>query len=352
MKFSSLKDTLFITLLIVVTVAFGWIVRPYFGSIFWAAILAIIFYPIQRMWLRWFRQRATLSAVVTLISIFAIVLVPLYFLGNALVRESIAVYQGLSNNESAIRQSLGETDLYGTVIEMLGRFGVDEGEFKTKLNQSVRSVAEYFFSRAASAGQNTLSFLAQFFIMFYLLFFFLRDGTRLLEKLSHLLPLGDQKERKLFDRFVSTARATLKGTLIIGLAQGLIGGLVFWLVGISAPVLWGVLMAVLSVIPAVGSVLVWAPAGALLLFMGNVWQGIVVLAVGVFVISLVDNVLRPPLVGRDTEMPDALVLLSTLGGISVFGITGFVIGPIVAAFFLSMWDMFEEAYHRELTERG
>lgn len=144
----------------------------------------------------------------------------------------------------------------------------------------------------------------------------------------------------------------MKGTFIIGIVQGTLGGLLFWAVGIKGAVIWGSLMTVLSIIPAVGSFLVWFPAGVILLFTGHIWQGVVVLVVGTAIISLVDNLLRPPLVGKDTEMPDVLVLLSTLGGLSLFGISGFIIGPIIAAFFLSMWNMFEEEHRKELNEMG
>ena len=177
--------------------------------------------------------------------------------------------------------------------------------------------------------------------MLYLLFFFLRDGTRLLEGLVRALPLGDERERHLLGRFAEVSRATIKGTVVVGIVQGAIGGVAFAIIGLGAPVLWGVVMALLSILPAVGPSLVWLPAAIILLVNGEIVGGIALLAVGLLVIGFIDNLLRPILVGRDTRMPDYLILLSTLGGLAGFGLAGIIIGPIIAAFFLSIWQMAE-----------
>jgi predicted PurR-regulated permease PerM len=180
--------------------------------------------------------------------------------------------------------------------------------------------------------------------MLYLLYFFMRDGTKLLDGLVHALPFGDERERHLLERFAAVSRATIKGSLVVGIAQGAIGGILFAVLGIGAPVLWGVVMALLSIVPAVGPALVWLPAAVILIINGSLIKGIVLIGVGALIIGLVDNLLRPLLVGRDTKMPDYLILLSTLGGLTAFGIAGVVIGPIIAAFFLSVWEMAEAEY--------
>jgi predicted PurR-regulated permease PerM len=172
----------------------------------------------------------------------------------------------------------------------------------------------------------------------------------LLEGLVRALPLGDERERHLLGRFAEVSRATIKGTLVVGAAQGAIGGIAFAVLGLGAPVLWGVVMALASILPAVGPALVWLPASIWLLTHDRIVAGVVLILIGVFVIGLVDNVLRPILVGRDTRMPDYLVLLSTLGGLAAFGLAGIIIGPIIAAFFLSMWQMAHAEFHAE--DRG
>jgi predicted PurR-regulated permease PerM len=154
------------------------------------------------------------------------------------------------------------------------------------------------------------------------------------------VPLSADRQRALFAKFAVVVRATVKGNIVVALLQGALGGLIFWLLGIHAPLLWGVLMAFLSLLPAVGAGLVWAPVALYFLATGAVWQGVVLIAYGVLVIGLVDNLLRPILVGKDTKMPDYVVLISTLGGIAVFGLNGFVIGPLIAAMFIAAWDLF------------
>ena len=160
------------------------------------------------------------------------------------------------------------------------------------------------------------------------------------------LPLGDARERFLMRRFAEVSRATIKGTMVVGVVQGTIGGIAFAALGIGAPVLWGAVMAFLSILPAVGSALIWLPAAIILIVNDRVVAGIALIFIGVLVIGLVDNFLRPLLVGRDTRMPDYLILLSTLGGLAGFGFAGIVIGPIIAAFFLAVWQM----AHSEFTE--
>jgi len=179
-----------------------------------------------------------------------------------------------------------------------------------------------------------------FFLMLYLLFFVLREGDSLLDQMVRALPLGDERERALFAKFAEVARATIKGTLIVGIVQGTLGGILFWALGIEAAVFWGVVMVLLSVLPAVGAGLVWLPAAIVLAVSGAWIKAAIMVGVGALVIGMVDNLLRPMLVGRDTKMPDYVILLSTLGGLTTFGISGFVIGPVIAALFIVVWDMF------------
>ena len=226
----------------------------------------------------------------------------------------------------------------------LQRIGVEPEGITEQLTSIAGTVSSFLANRALEFGQDTLRTAVFFFLMLYLLFFFLRDGHNILDGAVHALPLGDDRERALLARFEEVSRATIKGSLVIGIVQGAIGGIAFAVLGIGAPVLWGVVMALLSVVPAVGPVFVWAPTVLILLFSGRIAAGIVLFLIGAVVISLVDNLLRPVLVGRDTRMPDYLILLSTLGGLTAFGLAGVVIGPIIAAFFLTVWEMAIEEF--------
>jgi predicted PurR-regulated permease PerM len=193
-------------------------------------------------------------------------------------------------------------------------------------------------------------FIFQFFVMVYTLFYFFKDGPHMLQRLMHLSPLGDNYELMLYERFTSTARATIKGSFIIGGIQGVVGGVLFLIAGVQGAFIWGVILALFAMIPGIGAFAVWLPIGIFLLLTGSLWQGITVLVVGTFVISLIDNILRPPLVGKDTQMHPVLILFSTLGGIVFFGMSGIIIGPVITALFLAVISIFDYFYQRELLE--
>ncbi len=350
MRFKQIQYIFFFLLLGSVSVAFLWIIHSFLASIFWAGVLAIVFYPIQRWWEGITGNRQGISAVLSLLSVVLIVLIPLLMLGYALVQESLVVYQKVSSQKISVTvDSLDYVMPFGTSLEVVG---FTDAMVQEKISSLLYSINQYAFSQMRQWGQNTLRFFVDLLILLYVLYFFFKDGPALVERMMHLSPLGKKREKRLLERFVSTCRATIKGTLIIGVIQGLIGGILFWFVGIPAPLLWGAVMTVLSLIPVVGSFIVWAPVGVFFLVTGNLAKGIVVLGVGMFIIGLVDNILRPPLVGKDTKMPEPLILLSTLGGISALGISGFIVGPVIAAFFISLWEMFEREYHWELLLEG
>ena len=201
---------------------------------------------------------------------------------------------------------------------------------------------QFIAAQALAIGQNTVGLVVSSFVMLYLLFFLLRDGDALARRIRDAAPLDNAQQNALFRRFTAVIRATVKGSIVVAIVQGALGGLIFWLLGIQGALLWGAVMAVLSLLPAVGAGLVWLPVSLYLLFTGAIWQGIVLIAFGALVISTVDNVLRPILVGGETKIPDYLVLIATLGGITIFGVNGLIIGPVIAAMFLAAWDLFSE----------
>jgi predicted PurR-regulated permease PerM len=207
------------------------------------------------------------------------------------------------------------------------------------------AMSQYVCTLAVSAGQSAVRFGIMFFVMLYVLYFFLRDGAELLEVIINALPIGDERERELFAKFAEVSRATIKGTIVIGVLQGTLGGLIFWLLGVDAAVFWGAVMMVLSLVPMLGAGLIWAPAAVAMVASGAYMKAALLVLFGVLVIGLVDNLLRPVLVGRDTRMPDYLVLLSTLGGLTMFGVSGFIVGPIIAALFLTLWVMFAKEFN-------
>jgi predicted PurR-regulated permease PerM len=339
----TLEHKAFLLLLVFITVAFGWILLPFYGAVFWGAVLAIVFAPLYRKMLVWTGQRPTGAALLTLLVILLLVFLPLSLITASLVQEGTALYERMKQGDISVSGYADQiyTALPDWFTQLLGRFGLDnlsvlQERLTTALNQGSQKIAQ----SALNIGQNTFDFLVSFCIMLYLLFFLLRDGPQLTRRLREAIPLNATYLRNLSGKFTTVIRATVKGNIAVAAVQGALGGLAFWFLGIHAPVLWGVLMAFLSLLPAVGAGLVWAPVAVYLLATGATWEGISLVAYGVLVIGLVDNVLRPLLVGKDTKMPDYVVLISTLGGMALFGLNGFVIGPLIAAMFIAVWDIF------------
>jgi predicted PurR-regulated permease PerM len=332
-------------LLIAVTAAFLWLIRGFLQPIFWAVALGIVVYPLHMKIAARLKNRKAVAAGISMLLVVLIVILPLTGIAAAVTGEAAALYERLRSNEIDLAQVYNwVNERLPAVISWLQSVGVDPERLQSQLSSSAVQVSQFVASRALAIGQDTLRVAVYFFLMLYLLFFFLRDGARMLDGVVHALPLGDERERHLLERFTAVSRATIKGTLVVGIAQGAIGGIAFAMLGIGAPALWGVVMALLSIIPAVGPALVWVPAAIFLFTGGEIVAGIVLVLVGIFVIGLVDNLLRPILVGRDTQMPDYLILLSTLGGLAGFGLAGIVIGPVIAAFFVSVWDMAVEEF--------
>jgi predicted PurR-regulated permease PerM len=209
-----------------------------------------------------------------------------------------------------------------------------------RAGEAVSWLSRFLVGSVSTATAGTVQFFFLLSLMLYAMYFFLIDGERLIDRILYYLPLTDEDERRLLDKFTSVARATLKGTAVIGGLQGGLAGLAFFVVGIPSALFWAVIMMVLSIIPGIGTGLVWVPA-VIILAAGGSWAKAVGLAVFCgAVVGSVDNVLRPRLVGQDTQLPDLLILLSTLGGITLFGILGFIIGPIVAALFVTVWEIY------------
>ena len=344
----NLQNISFIVLLSVVSLAFVGLLIDFLHPIFWAATLAVLFHPVFTRLLRFFSQKRSLAAFLTLLLICFTVLLPAWFVASSVVSEASILYTRIETGEinPAILFDWVRANL-PAVNAFFERIGVTAEEVKANLSGAAIKGSQYVGSLAIKAGQNAVRFSIMFCLMLYVLYFLLRDGDELLDQIVRALPLGDERERALFAKFAEVSRATMKGTLVIGLIQGFLGGLIFWILGIEGAVFWGTLMVILSLVPVVGASLIWIPAALIMLANGAIYKAAILVAFGVLVIGLVDNLLRPVLVGRDTRMPDYLVLLSTLGGLTVFGGSGFIIGPVIAALFLAVWVMFTEEYGGE-----
>jgi predicted PurR-regulated permease PerM len=222
----------------------------------------------------------------------------------------------------------------------------------TKAGELVGGTSAFLFAALSATTRATAVFIFHFFVLLYTMYFFLTGGPGLLRAVLAYLPLTEADKQRMVEKFVSVTRATLKGTILIGVAQGGLGGLAFWVLGLDGAIFWGTAMTVLSIIPGIGSALVWVPASIVLVVTGSVWQGIALALFGALVIGTVDNLLRPRLVGQDTKMHELLIFFSTLGGLMLFGAMGFIVGPILAALFVTVWEMFGSTFRSALAEPG
>ncbi|HET6630452.1 MAG TPA: AI-2E family transporter [Woeseiaceae bacterium] len=334
--------TFFFLLLLAVTLAFYGLIADFVMPIFWALILAVLFHPLQHYLLRTIPDRPSTDAFITTLTIVFAVLIPVFLVVLAVAQEAASLVQdieaGRINPQSGI---VWLQDQLPALARLLDRFGLEVSQLQDGLSQAAMASGKWIASNALVIGQNTLTFFLQLFVMLYLLFFFVRDGGIMLQRVRQALPLDETLARHLGGRFATVARATLKGTFLIGAIQGGIGGLAFWALDLRGPVLWGVVMALFSLLPTVGPAIVWIPAAIMLIATGAWLKGVILILIGSVVIGLVDNLLRPVLVGRDAGLPDYIILLATLGGISMFGLSGVLIGPIIAALFFSVWHSFE-----------
>lgn len=343
MQSPTFEQKAFILLLVLVTIAFFWILLPFYGAVFWAMVLAVVFAPLQERLLRRTGGRVNLTALLTLIICLLVAILPVIFITSAVVAEGTALYQKLESGEL-------DTGAYVTSFiqmlpppmqEQLDRVGMNNLEgLREQISNGAMAGSQYLATKVFAIGQGTFEFFIGFFVMLYLLFFLLRDGKDLVHRIRTAIPLADTTKRRLQIKFTRVVRATVKGNVVVAAVQGALGGFIFWALGIYSPLLWGVLMAFLSLLPAAGAGIIWAPVAIYLMLSGSLVQGIILTAFGVLVIGLVDNILRPILVGKDTRMPDYLILISTLGGLALLGLNGFVIGPLVAALFVASWNLF------------
>jgi len=331
---------LFLAFVLLVTVSFFLLIKDFLLACFWAIILAVVFDPVYQRFRLYFKNSEILSLFLTMIMIILVFVIPLLTITLMITEESTIFYQKIQSGEINPQVYFQET-----LALLLPKFNklshiqaLSVEQISVSVGDSFTQAVKYIAQQLPALTQNLLNLIVQFVLAFYILFFLLRDGNLLIRKLISLVPIGDNIETELFERFTSVAKATVKGGLIVAIIQGSIGGLLFWFVGIPAAYLWGMLMIVLSLLP-IGSTLIWGPAAVILLLQGQTLKAAIVFTVGILVIGMMDNFLRPRLIGKDSKMSDYLVLVSTLGGLTWFSLTGFVLGPIIAALFVTCWEI-------------
>jgi len=324
-----------------ITLAFLWIVSPYAGAVLWSIVFAILFIGLKEGIAARIGGRQGLASLATLVVLIGLVIVPVFLLAGLIVSEAASLYQSI--RAGSVNLGLIVGNLLAALPEwarsLLQGAGLgSQSEALATLSEMLTGGLSWLASLASGFGQSAFSVVVGFGIALYVTYFLLRDGRALTQRVEQAVPINRALFQQLIQEFASVVRAMVRGSLVVAAAQGLIGGIVFALLKIPAAPLWGTLMGVMSLIPAVGTGVVWVPVALYLLVTGSYVDALILTFCGVVVIGMVDNILRPILVGRETKMPDYLVLISTLGGIAVAGFNGLILGPIIAAMFLVVWN--------------
>lgn len=348
-----LQQSSFLVVLVVVSLLMAVIVYPFAQPLLWAALAAIMFQPLYRWMLRRLRGRRNPAAVLSLLVIFVLVIGPAAWIGSLVVQQALVLVDTIQKQPPDLAALFDQvyTSLPEIAREAVDRAGwADIGNVQRRIQDLVTESAGMIATQAVWIGSGALSFFLSFGVALYVMFFLLRDGERVGRSILCAVPVQRAIADRLAERFLGIVRATIKGTGVVALVQGALGWIAMMICGVPSALLFGVVMAIFALVPVIGAGGVWLPVGLWLLISGSTWQGIFMLVVGFFVISSADNVLRPILVGRDTGIPDWIILVTTLGGISLVGFSGIVLGPLVAGLFLASWSILRE--QREADEEA
>ncbi len=348
---TNLRTDFVLLLVVAVTALFLAVTWPFFKPLLLGALLAGLFHPLYRWITRLLGGRASLGAAVTLLVLLVLGLGPVSaFLG-------IVLQQALTMSDQAIpwlSKHLGAASTFNVNEWLVQRFPAlakympSQEQLVEQVGTAAKTAGAFLVSFASRMTATTAAFVLNLFVMLYAMFFFFRDGHKILERIFYYTPLSDEDETRMLSQLASITRATVKGTLVIGVIQGALAGIAFWVTGIEGAALWGTIMTILSIIPGIGAALVWVPAVIILFVTGQYLTATLLAAWCAAVVGTVDNFLRPVLVGRDAKMPDLLILIGTLGGLFLFGPIGFIVGPIVCGLFLTVWDIYGATFREVL----
>jgi predicted PurR-regulated permease PerM len=335
-----------LVIVLFIGVVFFNMVKVFFVPVILAAVFAGLFHPFYEWLVKLARGRRAISAFVCCLTLSLGVLLPVYGIANLVAREAVRLYRAAE--DKGLRTLEVDFQSFVQRHPALQSLRLEALPLQATVEPVLKKAADLLATAVNRASRETFELVANFFLTFFTMFYFFRDGPVLVQRLKYFSPLADRHEDELIRRFLAVSRSTLKGTLLVALIKGTLGGLTFWAFGLDAPVLWGVVMAFLSVLPVVGAWLVMYPAALLLALSGHPWAGLGMFLIAAVLIGSIDNVLEPILVGRDSNMHELLVFFSMLGGISVFGVMGFLIGPVIAALFRTLLDIYGTEFNKQL----
>ncbi len=331
------------------------ILSPFLSSIVWAILLAMVFYPLFKKLQRLLKKKEFLSAPIMTLLVLIIIVLPFTLLMVSLASEVVDVYHRVeemikTGQLQAYLERMKELPILKWILATLGQYiDLSQTDPLPLLLKNLKQISTFIFNQTTTLLKGFSTFIAGFFFTLLSLYYLFKDGNRFFKGLKEIIPLPSKERDLLIQRFKDMIYATLYGGILIALIQGLLGGLSFWILGLPSPIFWGTAMALLSFIPIGGTALIWAPAAFLLLIGGAILKGLILLGVGVFVISLVDNLLRPFFISSRTNIHPLLLFFAVLGGIQAFGLIGLVAGPLVATLFLTMIEIYIQGIEPDKT---
>ena len=323
-------------LLALITILFVSIIFNFAAPILWSIVVSIIFYPLYEKFLL-MTNKKSLSSILSLILILLLVIIPSIGILGLITNELIIFIN--SFDDYSLERYVEMIPNESLINDLLAWAGLSITQLTEKADDFLLAASKVFYESVSTISANVINFFISLFLFIYLTFFFFKDGEKIVKSCMDAFPMKNEDESYLLNEFQKTTRATIKGTIIVALAQGFLGYMTLLLLGVEGALIWGAVMALLSIIPAVGTILVWLPIALVLFLNGQIMEASILIFSGIFIIGMIDNLLRPILIGKETKIPDYLILLTTIGGISIFGITGFIIGPIIASLFISIWSL-------------
>lgn len=344
---SGLSVYFLLFVLVLITYLFMKVIWPFFFVILMGGITTGLFYPLYRWFLRITRDRSSLSSFLSCLVILLVIILPLSAALGIIAAQALEFYNKIDEYLRTLSLDMNQlNDMFG-IGGYLEKFDIERAQITDKLAEAGKAVSSFLIKSIQGVTQGAFNVVAMLFLMLFTMYYFFKDGPAFLGKIKQMSPLSEEYEDRIFEKFVSITRATVKGNIVIAVIQGGLGGFAFLIFGVPSFLFWALVMTILSLIPLVGSGLVWLPAGVIKIALGHYWQGIGILVFGGVVISTVDNILRPKLVGQDTQMHPLMIFFGTIGGIAAFGIIGFIMGPVIAALFVTIWEIYASEFRIE-----
>ncbi|MBI5408507.1 MAG: AI-2E family transporter [Nitrospirae bacterium] len=342
MQGERLSTIIYLAIVLLLLYLFYKILNPFLITIAWAMVLSITFYPLYSLFLRYVK-RSWAASLLTLISILIVIFGPFSFIVTSLAGEITGIYSSIEEKGIETITNIQSYPRLQNVLQELSSLKILEGfNLQESVVNTLKTIGEYFVKHVSNVFANTFVLIFNFIIMCLTIYYFLKDGETLIEYLKKLLPFSEEQRHKLVRRVKDTVVAAVYGQVAVGIAQGTLGGTAFWALGLPSPIFWGTVMAITSFVPLFGTLLVWGPAGIILILSGSLGKGIGLLLFGALIISSVDSVLKPLIIGGKAKLHTLLVFFSVLGGIKFLGFLGFILGPLIAALCLSLFEMYTE----------